>query len=104
MKGAAVYLLQHILHNWSDPYAKKILRNLHAAASEKTRLVVIESILAHACHDPPFGDSIEGGQVSEAPKPLLPNYGAAAGVVYTEDILVRQLFYSTLIIYEAHFL
>ncbi|KAI1212599.1 S-adenosyl-L-methionine-dependent methyltransferase [Annulohypoxylon truncatum] len=40
VKGAAVYFLRWILHNWSDEYAVRILRNIGQAMSEKSRLII----------------------------------------------------------------
>jgi len=91
VKEAGVYLLQHILHDWSDPYAIKILRNLRDVAGEKTRLVVMESIVAHACHIPASDNTIPGGEAPEAPEPLLPNYGPVVGAVYNQDMIVSVL-------------
>ncbi|KAG6844749.1 hypothetical protein H0H93_016360, partial [Arthromyces matolae] len=62
-----------------------ILKALREAARADTRLVVIDNIVAHACHDP----SIEQGSgfsYEEAPAPILPNYGAANVMPYMIDI------------------
>ncbi|KAI0883766.1 S-adenosyl-L-methionine-dependent methyltransferase [Annulohypoxylon maeteangense] len=40
VKGAEVYFLRWILHNWSDKYALRILRNVGLAMGERSRLVI----------------------------------------------------------------
>ncbi|XDG07411.1 hypothetical protein ABKA04_007026 [Annulohypoxylon sp. FPYF3050] len=40
VKGAAVYFLRWILHNWSDKYALRILRHIGEAMGEKSRLII----------------------------------------------------------------
>ncbi|KAI1408087.1 S-adenosyl-L-methionine-dependent methyltransferase [Hypoxylon sp. FL1857] len=40
VKGAAVYFLRWILHNWSDKYAIQILQNIGQAMDENSRLII----------------------------------------------------------------
>ncbi len=40
--GGDVYLLKHILHDWSDDECVKILKNVHAAMTPEARVVVVE--------------------------------------------------------------
>jgi O-methyltransferase domain/Dimerisation domain len=40
-----LYLLKHILHDWDDEHAAKILKNCRAAARPDTRLAIIEVLL-----------------------------------------------------------
>lgn len=87
INNASVFLLRHIMHDWSDPYAAKILSSLRAAATPGTKLLLIDSIIAHACDDP-NSNTILGAAPREAPQPLLPNYGAANGTSYGLDIAV----------------
>jgi chemotaxis methyl-accepting protein methylase len=42
VKGADVYFLRWILHNWSDKYCIEILRNLAPALKKGARVVVNE--------------------------------------------------------------
>lgn len=44
--GADVYLLKHILHNWSDEQAHDLLCRCAGAMAENGRLLVIEAVLA----------------------------------------------------------
>ncbi|KAI1129798.1 putative O-methyltransferase [Nemania abortiva] len=43
--GADVYLLRAVLHNWSDTYATKILRNLIPALKPGAKIVMNESVV-----------------------------------------------------------
>ena len=45
VKGADVYLLRWILHDWSDAYAIRILRALIPALKQGSKIVVCERIL-----------------------------------------------------------
>lgn len=41
--------MKHILHDWSDVYAKKILRQLREAAGPHTKLFVMDKIAPYTC-------------------------------------------------------
>jgi SAM-dependent methyltransferase len=43
--GGDAYLLQHILHDWEDEMALRLLRNCRRAVAEGTRLLVIEMLV-----------------------------------------------------------
>lgn len=44
-EGADVYVVKHVLHNWGDEDASRILRACAAAAGPKGRVLVIEGIV-----------------------------------------------------------
>ncbi|KAG9023869.1 hypothetical protein FS837_005595 [Tulasnella sp. UAMH 9824] len=79
VKGANVYFLRWILHDWSDEKCIEILRHLHDAANEQSRLLIEDVIVSHACHD--IGslkeDGVEGAYPAPMPKPLPANGGRA---------------------------
>lgn len=45
VKGAEVYILRWVLHDWSDTYAIKILRALGLALTPKSKLLICEAVL-----------------------------------------------------------
>ena len=111
-KNASVFFLKHIMHDWSDQYCVKILKQLRAAATPQTKLVLMDSIMPFACHDASGedeGNDISGAAPREAPAPLLANFGAVNEMVcsssefntidliyflpkvYTADVLVSQI-------------
>ena len=45
VKGADVYLIRWVLHNWSDKYCLRILRNLIPALKNGARIVIQDNCL-----------------------------------------------------------
>ncbi|KAG8918674.1 hypothetical protein FRC01_001728, partial [Tulasnella sp. 417] len=80
VKGAAVYFMRFILHDWKDETCIEILKHLHDAANEESRLLIVEAIVGHACHDVGslIDDGVEGAYPIPMPKPLPANGGRAA--------------------------
>ncbi|KAI0063777.1 S-adenosyl-L-methionine-dependent methyltransferase [Artomyces pyxidatus] len=81
VKHAAVYFLRSIMHDWPDSACLTILKNLRAAASSSSKLVIFDAIMPYACADP-------SGHPS--PYPLLGNLGLAVGGFIT--MLDLQMF------------
>ncbi|MFE3755454.1 methyltransferase [Nocardia tengchongensis] len=44
-KGADAYLLKHIVHDWSDADAERILRTVRTAMESEARLLIIEMVM-----------------------------------------------------------
>ncbi|KAF8643207.1 hypothetical protein AX16_009164 [Volvariella volvacea WC 439] len=91
-KDADVFLMKHIIHDWSDNYAHTILRNLRTSAQPHTRLILLEGLIPYACHDTTKsgldGTEIRGSKMREAPAPLLANYGGAMDQIYYVDMIM----------------
>ncbi|KAG8928406.1 hypothetical protein FRC01_005995 [Tulasnella sp. 417] len=79
VKGAAVYFLRFVLHDWKDEKCIEILKHLHDATNEESRLLIVEAVVSHACRD--IGslkdDGVEGAYPAPMPKPLPANGGRA---------------------------
>ncbi|KAI0262431.1 S-adenosyl-L-methionine-dependent methyltransferase [Gloeopeniophorella convolvens] len=75
VKGAAAYIMRWILHDWEEQKSITILTHLRAAADTRSRLVIFESIMPHACPEP------DGPP--EPPAPLLANFGVGFGGMTT---------------------
>ena len=93
----AVYLLRHVVHNWSDEDSIKILTRLREAAREDTKLILLEIIMPYACRtsDTTAQQSdalVPGASAGEAPEPLLANFGAVNEFAYLMDMTVSPGF------------
>jgi hypothetical protein len=56
--GADAYLMRHIIHDWEDEKATKILRNVHRAMGAEGRLLVVEGVIPSG-NDPCFGKLLD---------------------------------------------
>lgn len=84
VQGAAVYLLKQILHDWSDEWVLRILAPIRAAASPSSTLVLVETLIQHACPAPTSGYA--GAEVPAPPAPLIANLGPAKLAPYITDL------------------
>ncbi|KAJ6478129.1 O-methyltransferase [Mycena vitilis] len=85
VKNADIFMLRQIVHDWSDDAAIKILSQLRAAATPKSKLVIVDQIIPYATESA-LVDSIPGTARPLPPAPLLRNMGAANAVPYWADI------------------
>lgn len=78
-KEADIYFLQHVIHDWPDDDAIKILSRLADAMSSTSKLLICEHVVFPTYRAP--HSKIDGFQVEHddftAPQPLLANWGAA---------------------------
>lgn len=56
--GADAYLLRHIIHDWEDDRAIRILQNIHRAMPADARLLVLESVIPPG-NDPSFAKFLD---------------------------------------------
>ncbi|KAH9851408.1 S-adenosyl-L-methionine-dependent methyltransferase [Lenzites betulinus] len=98
----AVYLIRTCIHNWPDKAAHKMLRLLSDHAGPATRLLVVDTVLPHACVDDTTAGSDSGSNAAALDSaalrtlvpdgsPLLPNLGKANASLYMLDILMMTL-------------
>ncbi|KZP03142.1 hypothetical protein FIBSPDRAFT_969273 [Athelia psychrophila] len=84
VKDQDIYYLRHIVHNWPDSDAIRILKNVRAAMKPDSRLLLHDEVLANT--DP--------AEPSMAPEPLPANYGAGNILSYYNDLTMMNLFNS----------
>ncbi|KAH6913356.1 hypothetical protein BKA70DRAFT_1369956 [Coprinopsis sp. MPI-PUGE-AT-0042] len=65
LEDASAFFWKAVLHDWSDSYCEKILKQLREAAEDR---------------------DIPGSTTKEAPEPLLANYGVSNGMAYISDL------------------
>lgn len=75
------------MHNWADPYAKKIVKNLRASATLETKLVISDSIIPYSCAAV-LNEEIPGAAIPSVPVPLLPSLGKVSSFSYQLDLTV----------------
>jgi hypothetical protein len=56
--GADVYTLRHIIHDWEDDRATRILQNVRAAMKPTAKLLVLESVIPTG-NEPSFGKLLD---------------------------------------------
>jgi hypothetical protein len=57
-EGADAYLMRHIIHDWDDEKATKLLKNVHRAMGKDGRLLVVESVIPPG-NEPAFGKLLD---------------------------------------------
>ncbi|KAI1140497.1 putative O-methyltransferase [Hypoxylon sp. FL0543] len=82
VKGADIYWMRHVLHDWKDEDCVRILSSVAAAMGPNSRLLVADITLIETIGDP---------YVEAAPKPLLANYGVHGHHGFSLDISMMCL-------------
>ncbi|KAI0383175.1 putative O-methyltransferase [Hypomontagnella monticulosa] len=82
VKGADIYWMRHVLHDWKDEDCVQILLNTAEAMGPNSRLLVADITLTETLGDP---------YVKAAPKPLLANYGIHGHHGFSLDIAMMSL-------------
>ncbi|KAM6499069.1 S-adenosyl-L-methionine-dependent methyltransferase [Amanita muscaria] len=85
-KAVNVFLMKHIIHDWSDEYSAKILKQLRGSATPDTRLICLEAIIPYACSVSNAVDHIAGAAAPEAPEPLPAHWGLVSSIYYYLDM------------------
>ena len=80
IKGAAVYFLRYIIHDWPDDSARKILKQARLAAASHSKLIVVEKVISYAL--------LNSSCTSPIPYPLLGNLGAVNFPIMGMDLQV----------------
>jgi hypothetical protein len=44
--GGSIYLLKHIIHDWDDEMAGRILRNVHKSMHSSSKLLLVENVIS----------------------------------------------------------
>jgi hypothetical protein len=57
-RGGDAYVLRHILHDWDDEKATRILRNCRRAMNRSGKLLLVESVI-EAGNEPSFGKMLD---------------------------------------------
>ncbi|OAA59250.1 Cytochrome P450 [Akanthomyces lecanii RCEF 1005] len=71
-KKAPIYFLRHVIHDWPESEAVRLLKNLATAMADSSKILICEHMVL-----PTYGDgNVCGDSPFIAPTPLLPNWGA----------------------------
>jgi len=83
VKGADVYILRHILHDWADEECVTILTHLRRAMGANSRVLVADNVM-HT--------TAERRHLKAAPPPLPANYGTAHSFANMHDLFMFTMF------------
>ena len=87
-------MLRLILHDWSDKYARKILKCLRSASTENTKLIIIDAIVPYACKQGDAYSDIPGFTETTVPDPLIANVGINSIRTYLTDLNVSAILFN----------
>ncbi|CCL98636.1 uncharacterized protein FIBRA_00638 [Fibroporia radiculosa] len=85
IKGADVYLMRYVLHNWRDEQCIMILSKLRDAMGPQSRILDVDQIMR---------TTVGSTHLQRAPEPLPANYGHAQLLSHAVDIAMLSLFNS----------
>ncbi|KZT25154.1 O-methyltransferase [Neolentinus lepideus HHB14362 ss-1] len=86
VRGAAVYFLREISHNWPNKEAIAIHRHVRDAADAQSRIILVNHVIQYGSASP--GTSSDSAKFPSAPYPLLPNFGPANARAYIMDMVM----------------
>ncbi|KAI0939258.1 hypothetical protein AcW1_004349 [Taiwanofungus camphoratus] len=82
VKGADVYLLRYILHDWPDDECVTILTGLRQAMGTNSRILIADQII---------NTTVGSVYIKAAPSPLPPNYGYASSFGNVHDLTMMAI-------------
>ncbi|KAL4915849.1 S-adenosyl-L-methionine-dependent methyltransferase [Aspergillus aurantiobrunneus] len=82
VKGAEVYWLRNVMHDWSDDYCVKILSALRDSMNERSRLIICDQVM---------NTTVGCEEIECAPKPLPANYGYFTRYSHQRDLAMMTL-------------
>ncbi|KAK0443062.1 O-methyltransferase-domain-containing protein, partial [Desarmillaria tabescens] len=89
VRAPAVFMCRMIFHDYGKSVAAKILKQLRSAASEDTKLLVIDQVVPYARPNETtqsLTSSIKGAGQLPVPPPLLANLGRANSITVIGDL------------------
>ncbi|KNZ74282.1 Sterigmatocystin 8-O-methyltransferase [Termitomyces sp. J132] len=86
IEGCDVYYLKNIIHDWPDNECIQILRNIRAVLKPGACILIHEYVLQHANHT-----DASSSTFTNAPEPMLPNYGIGRIRQYNCDIAMMVI-------------
>ncbi|KAJ7131638.1 S-adenosyl-L-methionine-dependent methyltransferase [Mycena crocata] len=89
--GAEVYMLRYIMDDWNDDACVAILSAIKDSMSERSRILIVDALLIPAWTPA----NAAAHTLTIAPKPLLPNYGAAQRFPHCRDLNMMNLINGT---------
>lgn len=76
VKGAQIYFLRHIIHDWPDVEAVQVLKSCASAMTTESKLLICEHMVCPTYRA--AGESVSRADSQhDAPEPLLANWGDA---------------------------
>lgn len=89
VKGQDIYYMKHIMHDWPDSDAIRILRHVAEAMAVRSKLLIHDLVLQYSC-----GYDSMSSSPWKAPEPLLPNYGTGNVRLYNQNLNMVAMFNS----------
>jgi hypothetical protein len=88
IKDVYMLFLHLIIHDWPDPYARNILKQLCASAQPSTKLIIHDNLVLYAAPSNNLFSEIPGSEVPTVPYLLLPNLGTISNTLLMADLQV----------------
>ncbi|KAL2869086.1 O-methyltransferase tpcA [Aspergillus lucknowensis] len=82
VKGADVYWLRYIMHDWSDDYCVQILSAIRGSMGERSRILICDQVM---------NTTLGCEEIESAPKPLPANYGYFTRYSHQRDVAMMAL-------------